>query len=99
MDWLDDNEQFVVRRLSVTDDPYSGQITLHRLGREPHEDPILFEQYTEGELATTWGPYPIVSRDGRWLVVIYFTGTDSNDVWFYDLDRWRQTGELVRRDP
>jgi prolyl oligopeptidase len=46
---------------------------------------VLFEQYTEGELATTWGPYPIVSDDGRWLVVMYFTGTDSNDVWFYDL--------------
>ncbi len=98
VDWLDDNEQFIVRRLSEADNPYSGQITLHRLGRDAGEDPILFEQYTEGALATTWGPYPIVSPDGRWLVVIYFTGTDSNDVWFYDLDRWRQTGELVRRD-
>ena len=98
VDWLDDNEQFIVRRLSEADNPYSGQITLHRLGREADEDPILFEQYTEGEFATTWGPYPVVSRDGRWLVVIYFTGTDSNDVWYYDLDRWRQTGQLVRRD-
>ncbi|MEE8542769.1 MAG: prolyl oligopeptidase family serine peptidase, partial [Gammaproteobacteria bacterium] len=98
VDWLDDNEHFIVRRLSEADNPYSGQITLHRLGRDAGEDPVLFEQYTEGELATTWGPYPIVSPDGRWLVVIYFTGTDSNDVWFYDLDRWRQTGELVRRD-
>ena len=98
VDWLDDNEQFIVRRLSEAGNPYAGQITLHRLGRDAGEDPILFEQYTEGALATTWGPYPIVSRDGRWLVVIYFTGTDSNDVWFYDLDRWRQTGELVRRD-
>ncbi|MDH3509194.1 MAG: prolyl oligopeptidase family serine peptidase, partial [Gammaproteobacteria bacterium] len=50
------------------------------------------------ELATTWGPYPIVSRDGRWLVVYYFTGTDSNDVWFYDLEQWRRTGELDRVD-
>ena len=75
----------MVRRLSVTDDPYSGQITLHLIGLDTGEDPILFEQYTEGELSTTWGPHPIVSRDGRWLVVIYFTGTDSNDVWFYDL--------------
>ncbi len=96
--WLDDGEHFVVRRLSVTNDPYSGQITLHRIGRDAGEDPILFEQYTEGEFATTWGPQPIVSRDGRWLVVIYFTGTDSNDVWFYDLDHWRETEELVRRD-
>jgi prolyl oligopeptidase len=98
VDWLDDNEHFIVRRLSEVDNPYSGQITLHRLGRDAADDPVLFEQYTEGELATTWGPYPIVSPDGRWLVVIYFTGTDSNDVWTYDLEQWRQTGELVRRD-
>ena len=96
--WLEDGEHFVVRRLSVSDDPYSGQITLHRIGRDAAQDPVLFEQYTEGELATTWGPHPIVSRDGRWLVLIYFTGTDSNDVWFYDLDHWRETGDLVRRD-
>ncbi|HEY5624430.1 MAG TPA: prolyl oligopeptidase family serine peptidase [Gammaproteobacteria bacterium] len=98
VDWLDDSEQFVVRTLSDTDNPYSGLITLHRLGSDATDDPVLFSQYTEGELATTWGPYPIVSRDGRWLVVIYFTGTDSNDVWFYDLDDWRDSGELVRRD-
>ena len=98
VDWLDDGEHFVVRRLSVADDPYSGQITLHRIGREPGEDPVLFEQYAEGALATTWGPYPVVSPDGRWLVVMYFTGTDSNDVWFYDLEHWRGTGELVRQD-
>lgn len=98
VDWLDDNRHFVVRRLSEAGNPYSGQITLHRVGRHPSRDPVLFEQYTEGGLATTWGPYPIVSRDGRWLVVYYFTGTASNDVWFYDLDQWRRTGELERID-
>ena len=98
VDWLDDGDHFLVRRLSIPDNPYSGQIALHRLGREPSEDPVLFEQYTEGDLATTWGPYPIVSRDGRWLVIVYFTGTDSNDLWFYDLDQWRENGVLVRQD-
>lgn len=98
VDWLDDSRHFVVRRLSEAGNPYSGQITLHRVGRHASRDPVLFDQYTEGELATTWGPYPIVSRDGRWLVVYYFTGTDSNDVWFYDLEHWRRTGELDRVD-
>jgi len=98
VDWFDDGEHFIVRRLSIPDNPYSGQITLHRIGRESSDDPVLFEQYTEGELATTWGPYPIVSGDGRWLIIVYFTGTDSNDVWFYDLENWRQTGSLVRQD-
>ena len=98
VEWLDDSEHFIVRTLSDGQNPYSGRILLHQLGRAAVEDPILFDQYTEGELATTWGPYPIDSRDGRWLVVIYFTGTDSNDVWFYDLDAWRDSGDLVRQD-
>lgn len=98
VDWLDDNERFVVRRLSDADNSYSGQILMHRLGRAPADDPVLFEQYTEGPLATTWGPYPIVSDDGRWLVIVYYTGTDSADVWYYDLEAWRETGRLERRD-
>jgi prolyl oligopeptidase len=96
--WLDDSRRFVVRRLSSAENPYSGQILLHELGRDPGQDPVLFEQYKEGELATTWGPYPIISKDGRWLVVVYYTGTDSNDVWYYDLEAWRETGRLERRD-
>lgn len=96
--WLDDSQSFIVRRLSNPENPYSGQILLHELGCAVDADPVLFEQYTDGPLATTWGPYPIVSRDGRWLVIIYYTGTNSSDVWYYDLDTWRETGELVRRD-
>jgi prolyl oligopeptidase len=98
VDWLDDGQHFVVRRLKDAANPYSGQITLHRLGRPPAEDAVLFEQYAEGPLATTWGPSPIVDPRGRWLIVAYYTGTDSNDLWCYDLDEWRRSGALVRRD-
>jgi prolyl oligopeptidase len=98
VEWLADHEHFVVRRLADSDDPYSGQILLHRLGAAPGAAAVLFEQYTQGALATTWGPYPIVDESGRWLVVVYYTGTDANDVWFYDLDEWRATGSLTRRD-
>ncbi len=98
VDWLDDERHFVVRRLKEATNPYSGQIALHRLGRPAADDAILFEQYTQGPLATTWGPTPIVDARGRWLIVAYYTGTDSNDLWCYDLDEWRRTGQLVRRD-
>jgi prolyl oligopeptidase len=98
VEWLDDGERFVVRRLSDPSNPYSGQILIHTLGRSVADDPVLFEQYTQGDLATTWGPYPIVSGDGRWLIVVYYTGTDANDVWYYDLAEWRENGRLQRRD-
>ena len=39
--WLADSEQFVVRRLSAPENPYSGQIMLHRIGRDPSRDPVL----------------------------------------------------------
>jgi prolyl oligopeptidase len=98
VDWLADGQHFVVRSLADAANPYSGRIALHRLGRAASEDPVLFEQFTTGPLATTWGPSPIVDERGRWLVVSYYTGTDSNDLWFYDLEQWRTTGALVRRD-
>lgn len=98
VDWLDDERHFIARRLKDATNPYSGQIVLHRLGRAVADDAVLFEQYTEGPLATTWGPTPIVDSRGRWLIVAYYTGTDSNDLWCYDLEEWRQSGRLVRRD-
>ena len=60
--------------------------------------PCCSSSTPKGPLATTWGPYPIVDDDGRWLIVVYYTGTDSNDVWYYDLEQWRKTGTLERRD-
>lgn len=96
--WFDDGQHFVVRRLRDAANPYSGQVLLHQLGRAAGDDPVLFEQYADGPLATTWGPAPIVDSRGRWLIIAYYTGTDSNDLWFYDLARWRATGALVRRD-
>ena len=30
------------------------------------------------------------------MAIIYFTGTESNDLWLYDLKRWHETGELER---
>jgi prolyl oligopeptidase len=96
--WFDDSRRFVARRLRDAADPYSGQIVLHELGGDGSAAAVLFEQYRDGPLATTWGPAPIVDPSGRWLVVTYYTGTDTNDVWCYDLERWRTTGEFVRRD-
>jgi prolyl oligopeptidase len=56
-------------------------------------DPLLFRQYTEAEnkaLANTYGPYHDLSRDGRWLVLYYYTGTRSNDISVLDFAAWRK---------
>jgi prolyl oligopeptidase len=99
--WLPDNSGFFYRRLADPKDPYSAQIRLHRLGTHPAGDPLLYRQYTKEEnprLATTWGPGAIISRDARWMVLVYWTSTRSNDAWAVDLREWMRTGVLVKRE-
>jgi prolyl oligopeptidase len=95
---LPDGTGFIYRRLANLENPYSGQIRFHRVGRHHSRDPVLFEQYKEGPLATTWGPAAYTNRAARWLVLQYATSTKSNDLWVYDLRHWLATGELRRTD-
>ena len=95
IDWLPDSSGFFYRRLADVNNPYSGQIKFHRLGQHPDQDVLLFEQYKEGPLATTWGPNAYVSRDARWMILVYATSTKANDLWCIDLDRWMRSGEFV----
>lgn len=94
VNWMPDGKSFFYSRLEDLDNPYSRQIKYHEVGTHHSKDPILFEQYTEGPLATTWGPFAYTSRDGRWMILGYWTGTDSNDLWAVDLDEWFRTGEF-----
>lgn len=96
--WLPDGSGFLYRRLRDLEDPYSGQLKLHTIGRHHSQDPLLFEQYREGPLATTWGPFATLDRNARWMLLGYYTSTSSNDLWFYDFRHWQRTGELVRQD-
>ena len=59
------------------------------MGTEPAQDAVLFRQFTKEEnekLATTWGPGGSLSRDGKWLVLGYGTGTRTNDLWVADFE-------------
>jgi prolyl oligopeptidase len=96
--WMPDGKSFVYHRLEEVEDPYSTQILFHRVGTHHRQDRLIFEQYDEGPLATTWGPGASVSRDGRWLMLQYWTGTDSLDLWVADFGLWRRTGELILKD-
>jgi len=93
--WLPDNSGLFYRRLADVNDPYSARIMFHTLGQHPRFNPVLFKQFTKEEnekLATTWGPGATVSRDGKWLVLSYWTGTSSNDLWAVDLRKWWKGG-------
>lgn len=94
--WTPDSKGFFYSKLADVKNPYSRQIRYHRLGTHERQDPLLFEQYKEGPLATTWGPFAGISRDARWMIVGYWTGTNSNDLWVVDLDRWFRSGEFER---
>lgn len=112
VNWLPDSTGFFYRRLEDPADPYSAQIRFHWVGTHHRQDAVLAAQrdlrsiYNGNEysaerfeeLATTWGPFAYTSRDGRWLVLGYWTGTRDNDLWVADLDRWLRTGQLVRQE-
>ncbi|MCH8005777.1 MAG: S9 family peptidase [Planctomycetes bacterium] len=96
VNWRPDSSGFFYRNLADIDNPYSGRIRYHELGTHHRHDRTLFEQYTEGPLATTWGPFASTSRDGRWMILGYYTSTKSNDLWAIDLDRWFRSGRFVK---
>lgn len=98
VDWMPGGRGFFYRDLADIENPYSGRIRYHILGEHHRQDRTLFEQYKEGPLATTWGPYANVSRDARWMILSYYTSTKANDLWVIDLDRWFRTGEFVKTD-
>ncbi|KAB2962725.1 MAG: S9 family peptidase [Thermoanaerobaculia bacterium] len=100
-DWLPDGSGFLYQNLADAADPYSGRVRFHAMGTDPRQDPVLFRQYTREEnekLATTWGPFGSLSRDGRWLVLGYSTSTRSNDLWVADFEAWRRSGVLERKE-
>jgi prolyl oligopeptidase len=100
-DWLPDGSGFVYQNLKDAKNPYSGQVLFHKMGSDPATDPVLFRQYTKEEnekLATTWGPQGNLSRDGRWLILGYWTSTRSNDLWIADFKKYLETGKLERQE-
>ncbi len=101
MDWLPDSSGFFYRNLSEVKNPYSGQVKFHKLGTHIRHDTLLFRQYTKEEdakLATTYGPQFYTSKDARWGILTYSTGTSTNDLWAVDLDLWRRTGTFSKTD-
>ena len=99
-DWLPDGSGFVYNNLKNPKDPYSGQVMFHRVGTPVANDVVLFRQYTKAEnekLATTWGPFGSLSRDGRWLLLGYWVDTKSTDLWLVDFSRFLKTGAIDRK--
>ncbi len=99
--WLPDNSGVFYTNLENVKDPYSRQIMFRTLGKPASADKRLFRQFTreqDARLATTWGPGASVSRDGRYMTLIYWTSTSSNDLWVVDLDQWRKDGRFLKRE-
>ncbi|HYE61358.1 MAG TPA: prolyl oligopeptidase family serine peptidase [Phycisphaerales bacterium] len=103
-DWLPDGSGFVYRNLADVKNPYSGQVRLARLEKGAAylaSDQLLMRQLTVEEnqkLATTYGPYGGISKDGKWLSLSYATGTRNNDLWVARADEFMRTGKLNKRE-
>ena len=99
-EWMPDGSGFLYQNLKNPKDPYSGQVMFHRDGTDRAKDAVLFRQYTKAEnpkLATTWGPFGTLARDGHWLVLGYWIDTKSNDLWLASFDQFLKTGKVEKR--
>jgi prolyl oligopeptidase len=99
VDWLPDGSGFFYRNLSDSENPYSGQVMFHRLGEAIAKDRQVLRQLRPEEdarLATTYGPYQYLSEDGRWLGLVYYTGTRTNDLWVMPVAEFVAGGEPRR---
>ena len=97
VDWLPDGSGFVYNNLEDLKDPYSRRIRFHKVGTDAKEDRVLLEQPKTGPAASTWGPFGRLSRDGRWLILGQWTGSNSNDLWVMDFRQWLGTGKAEHR--
>lgn len=55
------------------------KVYYHRVGRPQSQDILVFERPDEPK----WGYYPMVSEDGRWLILTVMVGTDDRFRVFY----------------
>ncbi|MGP1308807.1 MAG: prolyl oligopeptidase family serine peptidase [Phycisphaerales bacterium] len=92
VDWLPDSSGFFYSQLEDPDDAYSRQIRFHKVGRHHRADPVLFKQFS-----TTWGPFAYTDTDAKWMILGYWTGTRSNDLYVIDIQKWFETGEFEKR--
>jgi prolyl oligopeptidase len=90
--WLPDSSGFFYSQLENVKDAYSRQIRFHKVGRHHRLDPVLFKQFS-----TTWGPFAYIDKDAKWMILGYWTGTRSNDLYVVDLKKWFETGEFDKR--
>ena len=97
VDWLPDGSGFIYNNLEDLQNPSSRRIRFHKVGTDPKEDRVLLEQPKEGPAALTWGPFGHLSRDGRWLILGMWTGSNSNDLWVMDFRQWLKAGKAERR--
>lgn len=102
-DWLPDGSGFVYRNLADSANPYSGQVLFRSsLKADANaKDSLIIRQFTEAEnkaLATTYGPWGGLSKNGAWGLIGYSTDTRNNDLWAFDFKAFRETGEVKKID-
>ncbi|WP_045233710.1 prolyl oligopeptidase family serine peptidase [Deinococcus pimensis] len=82
-EWLPDGSGFLYGRYpqpgegeALTAANYGQQLWLHRVGTPQTRDELVYERPDR----PTWGFSPVVTHDGRWLVLHVWEGTDPRNL-------------------
>ncbi|MBB6097673.1 prolyl oligopeptidase [Deinobacterium chartae] len=97
--WLPDGSGFLYSRYpapregeSLTGANYGQELYLHRIGTAQEADELYYARPDQPE----WGFAPVISEDGRYLVVHVWVGTDPRNRLFYrDLEAGGEMVELI----
>ncbi len=87
--WMPDNKGFLYGKLDDPEDAYSRSYYFHKLGRHYSQDPLLFSQEEPSRI-----PAASLSRDGRWIIVVFFEGWSKQDIYYVETDEWKRTGNF-----
>jgi prolyl oligopeptidase len=78
--WTSESSFFYVRY--PENDPYDARVYFHQIGGDWKDDPLVFGEGRD----KTDVPVPIVSPDGRWLVIVVQQGWSKTELWLRDLE-------------
>lgn len=67
--------------LSEADRLGESVVRFHKLGTDPHQDPVIHEKTGDPKRVMSAS----ISRDGHWLVLFISKGTSANDIYYRDM--------------
>ncbi|MCE9620675.1 MAG: prolyl oligopeptidase family serine peptidase [Planctomycetes bacterium] len=86
--WTPKGDGMIYSSLRDPKDPYSREVHFHTLGQPVANDAVLLKQTVPSDV-----PFSGLSRDGKWLMLGFSHGWQSNDLSVANFEAWLKSGK------